>query len=48
VQQLKDRSPIETVFTLNLRESLLSFQEYYETLEKEKEAMQMRVKTALS
>jgi hypothetical protein len=45
---MADRSPIETVFTLNLRESLISYQEYFEGLQKEKEALQKRVKTALS
>jgi hypothetical protein len=43
-----DKSPIETVFTLNLRESLLSYQEYFETLNKEKDALKIRVRTGLS
>jgi len=36
------------VFTLNLRESLLAFQEYYETLAKEKEGLAKKIKTSLS
>jgi len=44
----QDRSPIETVFTLNLRESLLAYQEYLESLTKEKEALQTKVKQGLS
>ena len=43
-----DRSPIETVFALNLRESLLSYQEYLEGLNKEKEGIQKKIKTGLS
>jgi len=47
-RQAQDRSPIETVFTLNLRESLLSYQEYLEGLNKEKEALVKKVKQGLS
>jgi hypothetical protein len=36
------------VFSLNLRESLLAYQEYFETLLKEKEGIMKKVKTALS
>jgi hypothetical protein len=43
-----DKSPIETVFTLNLRDSLLSYQEYFETLQKEKEEVKKKVKTAMA
>jgi hypothetical protein len=43
-----NKSPIETVFTLNLRDSLLSYQEYLETLQKEKDALKVRVRTTLS
>ena len=43
----KPASPIETVFMLNMRESLLSYQEYYEQLMKEKEGMKTRVKTQI-
>jgi len=32
---------------LNLRESLLSYQEYFETLQKEKEELKKKVKTAM-
>jgi len=35
------------VFTLNLRESLLSYQEYFETLQKEKEELKKKVKTSM-
>lgn len=43
-----DTSPIETVFSLNLRESLLSYQEYFESLLKEKEALVKKVKMQFS
>lgn len=43
-----DKSPIETVFALNLRESLLAYQEYFETLMKEKDMIHKKIKTALS
>lgn len=47
-QANQDRSPIETVFTLNLRESLLSYQEYLETLLKEKESVLKKIKINFS
>ena len=43
----KATSPIETVFMLNMRESLLSYQEYYEQLMKEKEGMKNKIKTQI-
>ena len=42
------QSPIEAVFSLNLRESLLSYQHYYEQLIKEKDTLQTKVKTGLA
>ena len=39
-----NQSPIETVFMLNLRESLLSYQEYFEGLLKEKDVLINKVK----
>jgi hypothetical protein len=42
-----ESSPIETVFMLNLRESLLAYQEYLEGLEKEKESVKKKVKSNL-
>ena len=47
-QQQADKSPIETVFALNLRESLLSYQEYFESLQKEKDQLKVKVRTSLS
>ena len=47
-QQQADKSPIETVFALNLRESLLAYQEYFESLQKEKDQLKVKVRTGLS
>jgi hypothetical protein len=33
---------------LNLRESLLSYQEYFESLQKEKDQLKIKVRTGLS
>ena len=46
--QQADKSPIETVFALNLRESLLAYQEYFESLQKEKDQLKVKVRTSLS
>eukprot|EP00347_Sterkiella_histriomuscorum_P020014 403339430 len=43
-REKQDQSPIETVFMMNLRESLLSYQEYFEGLLKEKEVLIKKVK----
>mmetsp|Transcript_48376 Transcript_48376/g.35585 ORF Transcript_48376/g.35585 Transcript_48376/m.35585 type:complete len:133 (-) Transcript_48376:72-470(-) len=42
--QDEGKSPIETVFALNLRESLLQYQGYLEQLDKEKEAIVHKIK----
>ena len=47
-QQQAEKSPIETVFALNLRESLLAYQEYFESLQKEKDQLKVKVRTGLS
>ena len=46
-EQNQNKSPIETVFLLNLRESLMAYQNYFESLLKEKEQLEKKLKSNL-
>ena len=44
-QQEINLGPIQTVFTLNLKDSLMAYQEFYDSMQREKRDLRQRVKS---